>query len=285
MTKYSAGRIEFVYTATGEKLRKTVIQLDIHGDETSREVYDYMGEYVYKNKVLSRILNTEGSVVRHEKGFFSYEYSLKDHLGNTRVTFSDENGDGNIDPNTEVSQINHYYPFGLNMEGNWNGAAGANKYAYNGKEWNDDFGLGWNDYGARFYDPAIGRFPVVDRFAEKYLTISPYQYGRNNPVKYIDINGDSTIVGIYVNGGNNNQTATALYQGAADGNVFLLFLQNNTVQLPKNVKTFSQIAAYAKSNGSTLIQASSGHPIYYKASGDSKWLINKTQTEYGSFIA
>ena len=83
-----------------------------------------------------------------------------------------------------------------------------------------------------------------------------------------------------MNGGNNNQTATALYQGAADGNVFLLFLQNNTVQLPKNVKTFSQIAAYAKSNGSTLIQASSGHPIYYKASGDSKWLINKTQTEY-----
>ena len=33
----------------------------------------------------------------------------------------------------EITQINHYYPFGLNMEGNWNGAAGSNKYQYNGK--------------------------------------------------------------------------------------------------------------------------------------------------------
>lgn len=45
-----------------------------------------------------------------------------------------------------IKQINHYYPFGLNMEGKWNGANGNNK------EWNDDFGLAWNDYGACFYD-------------------------------------------------------------------------------------------------------------------------------------
>ena len=77
------------------------------------------------------------------------------------------------------------------MEGNWNGAAGGNKYQYNGKEWNDDFGLGMNDYGRRFYDPAIGRFPVVDRFTEKYSNMNPYQYGANNPIKFIDVNGDS----------------------------------------------------------------------------------------------
>ena len=28
----------------------------------------------------------------------------------------------------DIKQINHYYPFGLNMEGNWNGAQGNNKY-------------------------------------------------------------------------------------------------------------------------------------------------------------
>ena len=155
------GRIDFVYDAFGTKMRKTVTVIDLGGDEVSRDVTDYMGEYEYKNKVLSRIHNTEGSCIRQSNGSFVYEYALKDHLGNTRVTFSDTNGDWTIDPNTEVSQINHYYPFGLNMEGNWNGATGANKYGYNGKEWNDDFGLGWNDYGARFYDPAMARWVVT----------------------------------------------------------------------------------------------------------------------------
>jgi len=40
---------------------------------------------------------------------------------------------------------------------------------------------GWYDYGARYYDPALGRFFSQDRFAEKLLTISPYQYAANDP--------------------------------------------------------------------------------------------------------
>lgn len=44
------------------------------------------------------------------------------------------------------------------------------------------------------YDPALGRFFTQDRYAEKYLSFTPYQYGANNPIKYIDINGDSVWV-------------------------------------------------------------------------------------------
>ena len=82
------------------------------------------------------------------------------------------------------------------MEGNWNGAAGNNKIQYNGKEWNDDFGLGWSDYGARFYDPAIARWGAVDPLSEKYNKWSPYNYTMNNPVKYIDPNGKDIIITI-----------------------------------------------------------------------------------------
>jgi hypothetical protein len=45
-------------------------------------------------------------------GNWQYYDTLKDHLGNTRVTFADKNGDESIDLREEVVQINHFYAFG-----------------------------------------------------------------------------------------------------------------------------------------------------------------------------
>jgi len=56
-------------------------------------------------------------------------------------------------------------------------------------------------FGARFYDASLGRFASIDRFSEKYFLLSPYQYGANSPVNFIDINGDSLMLfknGVYV---------------------------------------------------------------------------------------
>jgi len=79
----------------------------------------------------------------------------------------------------------HYYPFGLLMEGIGTAATTQNKYRYNGKELNDDFGLNLSDYGARWYDAALGRWWSVDPLAEPQANYSPYAYTYNNPLSFI----------------------------------------------------------------------------------------------------
>jgi len=76
----------------------------------------------------------------------------------------------------------------------------ANKNKYNGKElqseeFSDGSGLEEYDYGARHYNSQIGRFMTIDRFGEKYFSASPYSYAANDPIAFIDVNGDSINVG------------------------------------------------------------------------------------------
>ncbi len=67
-------------------------------------------------------------------------------------------------------------------------------YKYNGKELDTDRGLNLYDYSARYMDPALGRFNTVDPMAEKYYPISPYAYLGNNPMKYIDPQGEDVYL-------------------------------------------------------------------------------------------
>ena len=157
---------------------------------------DYVNGIEYRNAALEAIYHSEGRVTNID-GTLKYEYAIKDHLGNTRIMFCDRNGDGVIKPEnaqepSEVTQENHYYAFGMNMEfGGWANTPSVtdNLHQYNGKELNTDFGLNWNDYGARFYDPAIARWNVIDPMAEKMRSYSPYNYGYSNPIRFIDPTG------------------------------------------------------------------------------------------------
>lgn len=178
LNENNINKIHHLYDAIGNKLCK---QTETNGAIVNTT--NYFGNFVFENNELKYILTTEGRIMPSEERGFDYQYFIKDHLGNTRVLF---NSGG-------ILQTDSYYPFGMLMKG-FGGCETPpipNKYLYNGKELQDDFGLDWYDYGVRFYDAQIGRFHVQDAYAEKYFNLSTYQYGANNPIVNIDINGDS----------------------------------------------------------------------------------------------
>ena len=179
MVTFSDGStIAYTYGADGTKLKT------VHKTGSTTTTTDYCGNVVYENDVQKLLLTDEGYVTLSDG---KYHYYLKDHQGNNRVV---------INQSGTVEETNHYYPFG----GVFASTGNTQPYKYNGKELDAKKGLNWYDYGARHYDAALGRFTTNDRFAEKYHSMSPYQYGANNPVKHIDVNGDSIVVLNYTSG-------------------------------------------------------------------------------------
>jgi RHS repeat-associated protein len=91
-----------------------------------------------------------------------------------------------------IQEENTYYPFGMLNTGLSNSGVTdpINNYKYNGKELQTDLDLEWLDYGARFYDPQIGRWHSIDSKAEKYNGYSPYGYTNNSPILFTDPNGE-----------------------------------------------------------------------------------------------
>ena len=171
------GKVSYIYTSAGEKLATRV----------GSSLTYYRGPLVYSGNNLLYLVHPEGLTRKSTIGFVYY-YAKRDHLGSTRVLC-------HASGTTLVAdQTTGYYPFGLaHGHGNLN----LNRYLFSGKELQDQsLGgklLGLYDFGSRFYDPTLGRWFNVD---PKLEFVSPYGYCANNPVLYIDPNGEDIVLTI-----------------------------------------------------------------------------------------
>ena len=116
-------------------------------------------------------------------------YFLKDHLGSVRATVLDSAG-------APVIGYDDYDPWGYPLATRTKAIPnaylqGASKIKFTSKEYDDEFGVNWYDSPFRDYDPQIGRWMSADPLAVKYPSFSPYNYAANNPILFLDINGDS----------------------------------------------------------------------------------------------
>ncbi|WP_299884403.1 DUF6443 domain-containing protein [uncultured Lacinutrix sp.] len=186
--------IEYIYDATGVKQAKVVT------NGSSLTTTKYAGNFIYEEtsagETLKFFSHPEG-YIQPDNGSFDYVYQFKDHLGNIRLSYSDSDGNGDIDAATEIIEENNYYPFGLKHKG-YNDVVSANtnsvasKFKFGGKELNDELGYNAYDFDARHYDPSLGRWLQLDALAEAAGQIhnSPYNYAVNNPIVFDDPDGN-----------------------------------------------------------------------------------------------
>ena len=166
----------FTYDAIGNKLRKS----SVTGGVTTAT--DYINGIQYKNSTtaIDFIQTEEGRATPATSTTYDYSYYLGDNLGNTRVTFGTKTGAA------VVYQTDDYYPFGYEIS-RGSITSPKNEYLYNKKELQEEFGE--YDYGARFYDPVIGRWNVVDPMAEQDRRTTPYGYTFDDPIRHTDPDG------------------------------------------------------------------------------------------------
>ncbi|MBA9073220.1 RHS repeat-associated protein [Flavobacterium gossypii] len=205
----NGNKINYLYDTEGTKLRKDV------DDGSTVTVTDYLSGFQYvsngKSSGLDFFPTTEGYVriaSFHGAQTYRYIYNYTDHLGNVRMSYTQDP----MTDNLTIMEENNYYPFGMKHDkynsntyayqeistgtGYYTGLAvippggrSSYQYKYNGKEYQDELGLNFYNYGARNYDPAIGRWMNMDPLAEKSRRFSPYAYALNNPVFFIDPDG------------------------------------------------------------------------------------------------
>ena len=159
--------------ADGRKLRLGRMVTEV-GEMPFENPTDYVGNLVYKNGVLDKILVDGGYISGSD---MNYRFFVTDHLGNVRVV---------VTAAGVIEQENEFYPYGESVDTGTQFTS-DNPYKWGGKEWDEEQGA--YDFGARMYSPTDACWTTMDPLCEKYYHISPYSYCAGNPVNLVDPDG------------------------------------------------------------------------------------------------
>ncbi len=173
------------YDGKGNKLNKVYT--------VGSNVYttDYIDEMQYEQGQIAFLTTDEGIARKNTAGNnYIYQYFLKDQVGNTHAVIQPVYPAETL---ADLVQVTNYYPFGLDYKSDdpatlFGYVSGPkNKYLFNGKELQD--GTEMYDFGARNYDPTVGRWNAPDA-ASQFLNESPYAALKNNPIIVTDPDGN-----------------------------------------------------------------------------------------------
>ena len=149
--------------------------------------YMYFGtaRFTFDNEVptFESISFSGGRIVKTTNGY-EPQYYLTDHLGSTRMIV---NKDGQT-----VEATFDYTPFGVQITGA-SLPTNSTEYRFSGKELQNISDYEIYDFGARQYFPKYAIWSSVDPLSEKYYPITPYAYCVNNPIKFIDPDGNKLV--------------------------------------------------------------------------------------------
>ncbi len=85
------------------------------------------------------------------------------------------------------------YPFGSSLNTRSFSAGSGFRFGFNGKENQGELSVDGYDFGARIYDGRLGRWFSVDPKASKMPAWSPYSFCFNNPLIFVDPDGQYPI--------------------------------------------------------------------------------------------
>lgn len=177
--------VEYKYDGDGRRISKTAngettyyaygAGLNVLTEFNSQGIPKF--DYIYAgNKNIARI-NFDANGAPESKTFYH-----SDHLGSSLAV---------TDATTTVVWNQGYLPFGESYSGT---GTLANSHQYTGKEYETETGLYY--YGARYYHPGFGRFMSVDPAGgdpTEPQSWNRYSYTLNNPLKYVDPNGEAAV--------------------------------------------------------------------------------------------
>lgn len=245
----SQGTLSLTYDALGRKWRQRAYSTSgsLVSEEATYGAVEYRGRLPYAVRHAHGRARFDNTTNRNA---WTYEFVLRDHLGSCRVVVRDRyfdsrdgqytvGGDPGDPPVYEavVRQVDDYYPFGLRIDDQASVREQDYQNTYTGKEEVTEIGLNWQDYGARWFDPAIARWSVVDPLASRYPGLNLFNYVANNPTNSIDPDGRSIKdLGDRVQyTGKDARIAFEAYKSASPSAVHLVF-QQFTPTIYKNTK-------------------------------------------------